>query len=103
MSDEINSDAPTYRLVWCRRGDTVQSEDGLTETQAYRMFASVLRECAGELDWLHILRLPDRTIQASIDRAELQALAKMRAAVNPPQPRGWRPVDGGELAPEDIA
>lgn len=92
-----------YRVVWCDEG-TVRMVDGLTLETANKAFAAVCRELRATLSWVHILRMPERTVYASLDRAAMDARDAMIRAQDGPEAPRWRWMNvGGELAPEDQA
>lgn len=86
-----------YRVTWCDNGQ-VRCVDGLSLETAQRAFAAVCKELRATLSWVHLLRMPERTTYASMDRATITAVDNLTDALR------RAPMNvGGELNPEDQA
>lgn len=90
-----------YRVVWCDEGQ-VRCVDGLTLFTANKAFAAICRELRKSIAWVHILRMPERTTIASMDRAAIEFADRAAGIVS-----AWRKSapqnTGGEMNPEDQA
>lgn len=86
-----------YRVTWCDDG-RVRCVDGMTLDTAQRAFAAICKELRATLSWVHLIRMPDRTTYASMDRATMDAVDSLTQALR------RAPMNvGGELNPEDQA
>jgi len=91
-----------YRVVWCDEGQ-VRCVDGLTMSTANKAFAAICRELRQSIAWVHILRMPDRTTVASIDRAAIAFTDTHADTVAQWRRRNQPRNIGGELDPGDQA